>query len=69
MSEQPSTTPATERGTTTTAGEGVGDEEFSKTVAEQTSSDLKAEDVFERETDGAVNDKEAAKETGDDLAQ
>ncbi len=49
------------------AGEGVSDEEMSRQVAQQTSSDLKADDVFEREADGASSDVEAAKAGPDDL--
>jgi hypothetical protein len=60
MTEQP--------GTTRPAGEGVSDEEFAQEVAESTSSDLKAEDVFERESDGASSETEAAKADGDELA-
>jgi hypothetical protein len=63
MSEQP----ATEAGTTTAAGEGVGDQELTQQVAEQTSSDLEAEGAFAREADGAASDTEAAKATGDEL--
>ena len=63
MSEQP----ATSIGTTRAAGEGVDDEEFASEVSEQTSSDLKVEGAFERESGGAANDVEAAQETGDDL--
>ncbi len=51
-----------------TAGEGVSDEEMVKQVAGQTSSDLKAKDVFEREADGAASDAEVAKATGDELS-
>jgi hypothetical protein len=50
------------------AGDGLSDEEFAQQVAEQTSSDLKHADVFERETDGASSDTEAAKATADELA-
>jgi hypothetical protein len=50
------------------AGEGVSDEEFVEQVAEQTSSDRKHADVFEREADGATSDTEAAKETADEVA-
>lgn len=64
MSEQP----ATSAGTTRPAGEGVGDEELSEQVAEQTSSDLEVEEAFEREGDGAASDTEAAKASGDELA-
>ena len=53
---------------TRAAGEGLSDEEMVQQVADQTSSDLKAEDVFEREADGAASDTEAAKATGDELA-
>lgn len=64
MSEQP----ATDAGTTAPAGEGVTDDQLAQQVGEQTSSDRQAEDVFERETDGAATDTEAAKADGDDLA-
>ena len=50
------------------AGDGVSDAEMLKQVAEQTDSDLQAEDVFERESDGAASETEAAKATGDELA-
>lgn len=63
MSEQP----ATGAGTTRPAGEGVGDEELSEQVAEQTSNDLDVEGAFEREADGAATDTSAAKATGDEL--
>jgi len=63
LSEQP----ATSAGTTRPAGDGVDDQEMSEEVAEQTSSDLEVEGAFERESDGAASDVEAAKETGDDL--
>ena len=49
------------------AGEGLSDEEMSREVAGQTSSDLKADDVFEREADGAASDVEAAKADPEDL--
>ena len=63
MSEQP----ATEAGQTSAAGEGVGDDELAKQVADQTSSDLEAEGAFEREQDGAATDTEAAKAGADEL--
>ena len=63
MSEQP----ATSAGTTKPAGEGVGDEELTEQVAEQTSSDLEVEGAFERESGGAASDTEAAKASGDEL--
>ena len=64
MSDQP----ATSAGTTTAAGEGVGDQELAEQVAEQTDSNLEVEGAFERESDGAASDVEAAKASGDDLA-
>jgi len=63
MSEQP----ATDAGTTKPAGEGVSDDELAEQVGEQTSSDLQAADVFERESDGATSDTEAAKADADEL--
>jgi hypothetical protein len=56
-------------GETRPAGEGLDDEEMSRQVAEQTSSDLKADSVFEREADGASSDVEAAKADPDDLTR
>jgi hypothetical protein len=56
-----------ELGETRPAGEGISDEEMSRQVADQTSSDLKADDVFEREADGAAGDTEAAKADPEDL--
>jgi hypothetical protein len=64
MSEQP----ATDAGNTRPAGDGVSDTELAEQVGEQTSSDLEAEDVFEREADGASSDTEAAKADGSELA-
>jgi hypothetical protein len=64
MSEQP----ATDAGTTEPAGQGVSDSELAEQVGEQTSSDLQAEDVFERESDGVATDTEAAKADGSELA-
>jgi hypothetical protein len=54
-------------GDTKPAGEGVSDEEMVREVADQTSSDLAAEDVFEREADGAASDTEIAKTEPEDL--
>jgi hypothetical protein len=54
-------------GETRPAGEGVSDEEMAREVAAQTSSDLKADDVFGREADGAAGDTEAAKADPEDL--
>lgn len=64
MSEQP----ATDAGTTRPAGDGLSESELAEQVGEQTSSDLQAEDVFERESDGAATDTEAAKAEGSELA-
>ncbi len=65
MSEQP----ATSAGTTSSAGEGLSDEELSAQVADQTDSNLEVEETFERENDGATTDTEAAKASGDELTQ
>jgi hypothetical protein len=54
-------------GETRPAGDGVSDEEMARAVADQTSSDLKADDVFEREADGAAGHTEAAKADADEL--
>jgi protease I len=64
MSEQP----ATDAGTTRAAGEGVDDQELTEQVADQTDSDLEVQGAFERESDGAATDTEAAKASDDDLA-
>ena len=63
MSDQP----ATSAGTTRPAGEGVDDQEFSSAVGDQTSSDLKTQQVFENEQDGTYTDTEAAKADADEL--
>ena len=68
MTEQPTDSPATTAGTTRPAGEGVDDQELAEQVAESTSSDLEVEGAFERESDGAASDTEAAKADADDLA-
>lgn len=67
MSEQPAASPATSAGTTSPAGEGVGDEDLVGQVSEQTSSDLEVEGAFEREADGASTDTEIAEASGDEL--
>jgi hypothetical protein len=54
-------------GETRPAGEGLSDQEMSEQVAEQTSSDLDAEDVFERDASGVSNPTEAAKESADEV--
>jgi hypothetical protein len=54
-------------GDTEAAGAGLSDEQFAERVAGQTSSDLQAEDVFEREADSASTDEPIAEVTGDDL--
>ncbi len=48
-------------GETKPAGEGISDDEMVREVADQTSSDLTAEAVFEQESDGTDDDTEAAK--------
>jgi hypothetical protein len=50
------------------AGEGLTDEQLAEQVAEQTPSEERYKDVFEREADGVTTDTEAAKATGDELA-
>jgi hypothetical protein len=65
MSEQP----ATSTGTTSAAGEDVSDEQLAAQVAEQTDSNLEVEQTFERESDGVTTDTEAAKASGDELAE
>jgi hypothetical protein len=52
---------ATDQGRTKPAGDSVSDEEMVRQVADQTSSDLIAEDAFEQEADGTRSDTEAAK--------
>ena len=54
-------------GQTRPAGEGVSDEEMAREVADQTSSDLNAGEVSEREADGAAGETEAAKADPDEL--
>ncbi|MCW2527741.1 MAG: hypothetical protein JWM76_2601 [Pseudonocardiales bacterium] len=49
------------------AGEGLSDEEFVEQVGGQTASDLKAEDVFERESDAASTDGPINEADADDL--
>jgi large subunit ribosomal protein L4 len=70
VAEEPSMTesPATEAGSTKPAGEGVSDDEIASEVAEQTSPDLKAEDVFERESAGTSTDAPAAATDADEVA-
>ena len=52
---------------TKAAGEGLSDAEFAERVAGQTSSDLAAEPIFERENAGATTDTEVADIAADDL--
>ena len=54
-------------GETRPAGDGVSDEQMTQQVAGQTSSDLDAEDVFERDADGVTDPTEAAKESADEV--
>ena len=48
------------------AGEGLTDEEMVAQVNGQTDSELEWKDVFERESDGATSDTEAAKADADE---
>ncbi len=50
------------------AGEGLTDDQMRDQVASQTSTDRKHADVFERESDGASTDTEAAKASAEELA-
>jgi deglycase len=54
-------------GETAAAGDGLSDDQFAERVAGQTSSDLQAEDVFEREADGASTDAPVSAIEGEDL--
>jgi hypothetical protein len=56
VSEEREERPATERGQTSSAGEGVDEMDIAEQVREQTSKDLRAEDVFERESEGAASE-------------
>jgi large subunit ribosomal protein L4 len=56
-------------GATKPAGDGVSDDEAVAEVAEQTSSDLKAEDVFEREAEGTSAETPVAEATADEVAE
>lgn len=49
------------KGRTRPAGAGTSNEEMARQVAAQTSKDLVAEKVFQRERGGALTDREAAK--------
>jgi large subunit ribosomal protein L4 len=60
--------PATDAGTTAPAGEDLTDSEAVTEVAAQTSSDIKAEDVFERESDGATTEAPVAEADADEVA-
>ena len=59
---------AADAGRTTPAGQGRSDEAAAKEVAQQTSSDVKAADIFEREADGATTGTEAAEASADEAA-
>jgi large subunit ribosomal protein L4 len=59
--------PATSAGMTRAAGEGLGNAELAREVAEQTDPNLATDDAFEREADGAVTDTEAAKASADEM--
>lgn len=49
------------------AGDGMSDEQFARSVAEQTDPNLKAADVFGREHDGASSGSPVEDVTADDL--
>ena len=51
------------------AGDGVSDDEMVEQVLDQTSSDLKVEDLFEAEADHASTETEAAKADGNEVAK
>jgi hypothetical protein len=59
--------PATNKGTTTQAGDGVSDEQFAEEVSSETDPNLDAEDVFKRESEGASTDAPVASESADDV--
>ncbi len=67
MSEQPTGTPATDAGSTSTAGEGVSDDQLTQQVADQTDPNLEVEGAFERESEHSATDTEAAKAGADEL--
>ncbi|MGH3745097.1 MAG: hypothetical protein ACRDTP_09585 [Mycobacteriales bacterium] len=54
-------------GTTQPAGKDLDDDELAQKVAGETSPDLEAQDVFERESGGTDTDKAAAEESADDV--
>jgi len=58
-----------EHGETKQAGEGLSDEEMVEQVAEQTPAEERYKDVFEREADGTLTDKEISKADADDLQE
>lgn len=55
-------------GATRPAGQELSDEEMSRRVAEQTSSDLKVSETFRREADGAASSEEVGNTGADELA-
>ena len=67
--DAPNTEPATTKGTTAPAGVGESDRDFAAEVAGQTDPNLKAKDVFERESDGTSDDAAAAESSGDALSE
>ena len=50
------------------AGDGISDEEMVEQVNRQTDSELQQKDFFERESDGATTDTEAAEADADEVA-
>lgn len=67
MTDMDRSDPAGDVGSTEPAGTGLSDDQFAERVAEQTSSDLKARDLFEREASGTSTDRPAADVTADDI--
>ncbi|HEX3707808.1 MAG TPA: hypothetical protein VHV76_14370 [Mycobacteriales bacterium] len=59
----------TSSGTTQPAGEGISDEQAVAEVADQTSPDLKAQGVFEREAEGAATDEPIDEASADEIAE
>lgn len=68
MSDTPTSNAETGVGTTKPAGEELSDADAVAEVAGQTASDLKAEDFFKRESDGAVSDRPVNQATADEIA-
>jgi hypothetical protein len=68
MSDTPAPDAATDAGTTRPAGEELSDDAAVAEVADQTASDLKAQDFFKRESEGVVTHKPARETKADEIA-